>query len=95
MPNGIVSPFLICWNFCYASQCLSRARFAVQADFNKRFDAAQRNRQAEVDKILEANRMTEVWEELARLGSAVTDKTLFEPRANIEDIEDAVLNVKV
>ena len=70
--------------------------FTVQADFNKRFDAAQRNRQAEVDKILEANhRMTEVWEELARLGSAITDKTLFEPRANIEDIEDAVLNVKV
>ena len=68
----------------------------VQADFNKQFASAHKTRQAETDKILEANhRMTEVWEELARLGSAVTDKTLFEPRSNIEDIQDAVLIVKV
>ena len=77
-------------------QALSSQLIIVQADFNKQFAAAQKTRQAEVDKISEANdRMTEVWEELARLGSAVSDKTLFEPKPNIEDIQDAVLNVKV
>lgn len=76
----------------------------LQADFNSAFKAAQNSRRAEVDKILDANnRMKEVWEEQARVGSSsgagagagAGEGALFQPRAASDDTKDNVLSVKV
>ena len=74
----------------------------LQADFNTSFKAAQNSRQAEVDKILDANkRMKEIWEEQARIGSGsgagaeAGEGALFRPRGALDDTKDSVLSVKV
>ena len=72
----------------------------MQAEFNNSFKAAQHSRQAEVDKILDANnRMKEIWEEQARVGSGTgvgaDEGSLFQPRGALDDTEDSVLSVKV
>ena len=71
---------------------------AVQADFNTQFEAAKKSRQAEVDKILDANnRMKEIWEEQARVGAGGggPEEPLYKPQGGLDDTEDSVLSVKV
>ena len=74
----------------------------VQAEFNASFKAAQSSRRAEVDRILDANnRMKEIWEEQAQLGSGTGagagpgEGALFQPRGALADTEEDVLSVKV
>ena len=70
----------------------------LQAEFNAGFETARNSRQAEVDKILDANnRMKEIWEEQARTGSGSGSRegSLFKPRGGLDDTEDGVLSVKV
>lgn len=70
----------------------------MQAEFDTGFKAAKNSRQAEVDKILDANnRMKEIWEEQARVGSGsgAGEGSLFKPRGALDDTEDSVLSVKV
>ena len=70
----------------------------LQAEFNARFEAARNSRQAEVDKILDANnRMKEIWEEQARNGSGSGngEGSLFRPGGGFDNTEDGVLSVKV
>ena len=72
----------------------------LQAEFNTSFKAAQDSRQAEVDRILDANnRMKEIWEEQARAGSGsgagAGEAALFQPQGAFDDTEDSVLSVKV
>lgn len=70
----------------------------LQVDFNTRFKAAQSSRQAEVDRILDANnRMQEIWEEQARVGSSsgAGEGSLFKPQGGLDDTEDSMLSVRV
>ena len=74
----------------------------LQAEFNTSFKAAQSSRQAEVDRILDANnRMTEIWEEQAQVGSGsgagsgAGEEALFHPRGALDDTEGSVLSVNV
>ncbi|KAL3135521.1 hypothetical protein ABBQ38_006001 [Trebouxia sp. C0009 RCD-2024] len=70
---------------------------STMVDFNTRFKAAQSSRQAEVDRILDANnRMQEIWEEQARVGSSsgAGEGSLFKPQGGLDDTEDSMLSVR-
>jgi len=68
----------------------------MQADFNARFEATQKSRSADVDRILDANnRIKEIWDEQARQGAATAEGTLFKPRRGLDDVENSVLSVQV
>ncbi len=68
----------------------------MQADFNARFEATQKSRQADVDRILDANnRIKEIWDEQARQGAATGEGALFTPQGGLDDVENSVLSVQV
>ena len=69
----------------------------MQADFNARFEASQKSRQADVDRILDANnRIKEIWDEQARQGAANSGEgSLFKPQGGVDGVENSVLSVQV
>ncbi len=68
----------------------------MQADFNARFEATQKSRQSDVDRILDANnRIKEIWDEQARQGAATGEGALFKAQGGLDDGENSVLSVQV
>ncbi|KAA6420486.1 MAG: hypothetical protein FRX49_09647 [Trebouxia sp. A1-2] len=68
---------------------------SAKADFNARFEATQKSRQADVDKILDANnRIKEICDEQTRQGTATGEEALFKPQGGLDDVENSVLYVQ-